>query len=738
MPENPPGDATPTDRALDRLAARLGVLPRYRSTGGEWVTCGDEARREVIAALGYDASSEAHARDALAAVERAAAAAVIEPVRVTTRAEIAGARLEVRLGESVRDRVHEVHWTLELESEDGSRRAEYGAATLGAGSSRFALPYPWTPPPGYHQLTLTAETGNRSWRGEQRWVVVPASSTPAAEKLGGRPAFGLCVNLYAVASERGWGIGDFTDLAELCRFAAAAGADFVALNPLHVLLPGDASPYAPSSRLFLNPLYLDVEAVPELRHDDATRAWLASAGGQLARLRAARLLDYGAVERLKLAALRRLHRVFRRRRQRGEDESRGRDYDAFRRLEGPVLDAFAAFQAMRALFAEAEGCDDWRSWPQPYRRPHGRAVRELAAQHRELVDFHRWLQFESDRQLGLAAAAARRAGMAVGLVRDLALGAAAGGFDAWYFADLHAPGVELGCPPDAFNPGGQSWGLPPLNPHAMRADGHRLWQRLLRHNLRHAGGLRLDHVLGLVRQLWIPAGAGGAGGAYVAQPAAELFGILALESRRAGALVVGEDLGTVPAGMDPLLARWQVLSTRVLYFTRRQDGTFPAASELPRRALLLATTHDLPSLAAWWSGDDLALRRALGLLADGAALRRARAARDDERRALLARLAAEGLLAAADEPPSFDDVAGAVHAFLARSPAPLVGVWLEDLLGESEPVNVPGAGAAQYPVWRRRLRRSLESLTADPAIAARLATARRQQGDGGLSRPASR
>jgi 4-alpha-glucanotransferase len=338
-----------------------------------------------------------------------------------------------------------------------------------------------------------------------------------------------------------------------------------------------------------------------------------------------------------------------------------------------------------------------------------------------LVDFHCYVQFELDRQLGAVAEEAD--GLGLGLLGDLALGSAPDGADTWMFPELFVEGARLGAPPDDYSATGQEWGLPPIDPLRLAADGYRYWTLLLRHALQHMGALRLDHVMGLFRQFWIPRGRPAADGAYVRFPAEELLGILALESERRGAVIIGEDLGTVPPGLPARLARRGVLSTRVLYFQRGRTGFRPAARYSPR-ALVTATTHDHPPLAAFWTGRDLELRHAAGALS-AVELAEAQRTREGERRSLLRRLQREGHWAPGRPLNDTFAVVGAVHRFLARTPAPLLGVMLDDLTGETDPVNLPGVGQDRYANWSRRSRISLDTLRESPAGIAALRAARR-------------
>jgi 4-alpha-glucanotransferase len=581
----------------------------------------------------------------------------------------------------------------------------------GAGRS-VTLRIPTRLPYGYHRVHVAISAGARSHEAQQSLIVVPSRCTLPGELLGNDRVYGVVANLYAMRREKDWGIGDFTTLAGIVDWAAARDAQFVGVNPLHALFNRgrDISPYSPVSRLFRNHIYIDVEAVPWARESDEGRQLLASVQRERERLRSARQVDYDGVIALKERVLREAHRAFLARAREGER----RAYDEFVRTREPELTRFATWMTL----AEDARSSDWRSWPQAMHDPGSAAVAAFREAHAERVDFHRWLQFETHRQLGECAARARAGGMRIGVYQDLAIGTNAGGSDTWSYPDLFLAGASVGAPPDPYSAVGQNWGLPPMNPRALREQGYRYWVQLLRRAFEHAGALRIDHVMGLFRGFWIPDGASGVDGAYVRYPAADMLGILALESVRHNAIVVGEDLGTVPPEVPPALKRWGVLSSRVLYFEKTRRGYTPA-SRYPELALATANTHDMATLAGFWHSRDVELRRQVGLLAPGKPYRDALRERERDKGALLERLDL-------DWPRSFEletfprRLTGAVHDFLCSSRARLVGVALDDVLGETEPVNVPGVGPDRYPSWRRRSRMTLEeaawSFEVDDAI----------------------
>ena len=715
----PPTTSTTTDSALHQLAERYGIIAEYLDqTGTEQRRTSDETRVALLAAMGVDASTDEAAARALEALEAATLREVLPPVRVSTVAE-KGREAVLLLGEEWGDRIE---WALEVEEEGGRTHRESGEARRderGEGSAgRVVVPVPWRLEPGYHTLRLDLRGGRQSRSVRQSLIVTPASCPTPEQLLGGKRLYGITANLYTVRSARNWGVGDAGDLEALARWAGAIGADFVGVNPLHALRNrgGDVSPYSPVSRLFRTVLYLDVERIPELARSEEARAMLASADvrRRLEALRAGDAVDYEEVMALKRPVLERLHAAFRAERERSADSERARAYDAWVETQGEALRDFATFVALEETMAEEHpDAGWWRDWPERYRDPRSRAVADFREEHAVLVDFHRWLQFELDRQLGAVAAAAEEAGLALGLYEDLAIGTAPNGSDAWSFADLFASGASVGAPPDQFQKEGQNWGLPPLDPHKLLADGYRYWIRLVRSALGHAGALRMDHVMGLFRQFWIPEGKTGRDGAYIRFPADDLLGILALESTRAGALVVGEDLGTVPEEVPPALERWGVLSSKVLYF-EREDDEFKPASSYPARALATANTHDLPTLAGFWRGRDIELARELGTADEEESATRERE-RTTERAALLRRLREDGVIGD-DEEPSGAALRGAVHDFLLGSPAALVGLALDDVVGEAEPVNVPGVPPEKFASWTRRLRVPLEALDDDEDV----------------------
>jgi glycogen operon protein len=516
-------------------------------------------------------------------------------------------------------------------------------------------------------------------------TVAPQRAFKPERLKGEARLWGLSAQLYGLSRRDDQGIGDFTTLALLAEAAAARGGAVVGINPLHALFPEDrarASPYYPSDRRFLDPLYLDLSAIPFLEnHEFADQGPFASS------------IDYARVWAAKARALE-------------ASFARGRGdpgFAAFLAAGGEALRRFALFQAI----AETQTGRPWRDWPAGLDDPGSSACRDFAQTHADRLAYHAWLQWLCEGQF--AVAARRGEELAVGICRDLAVGAAPDGAETWACANLIARGVSIGAPPDPFGPKGQVWGLPPFDPHRMRAEGLRAHRALYAANMRHAGALRIDHVMGLARQFWVPDGAEGSEGAYVAYPLRDLLAALALESHRARCLVIGEDLGTVPEGLRETLAEAGLLSYRVLPFER--DGvTIRPPPVWPRQAWACVATHDLPPLLGWWAGEDIAERERLGLMTSQEA-DAARAGRLDDKAAVIRALADAGLLeaeisASSDLTP---ELAAAIHGFIAVSNAVLAVAQVEDLAGTREAVNLPGTDH-ERPNWRRRIVTPIEDL----------------------------
>jgi 4-alpha-glucanotransferase len=551
-------------------------------------------------------------------------------------------------------------------------------------------------PLGSHRLSLTVDAYGR---GTSYVVVVPEHAYPPQGRT-----WGVALQLYTVRSDRNHGIGDFADLRTLCRIMGAGGASYVGINPLHATFRSDpeaASPYAASSRIWLNWLYIAIDDVPEAK-DAPVRAIFAHPDRveHLATLRATEMVHYTDVAQAKDELLRACFGAFERAGKRRDD------FDRWCAAQGEPLKRFAVFETLVTRFGR-----DISQWPATFRSPTSPDVALFAASEHEEVTYSMYLQWLAAVQLAAVAADAEHHG--VQLYRDLAVGVDANSADVWADSAAYVPEVSVGAPPDVLNTLGQDWGLPPLNPLGLAREGYAELLRLLEANCRCAGALRIDHAFSLARLYWIPRGAGARSGTYVTYPLEDLRGIVALASVRERCVVIGEDLGTLPEGFRERMEATGILSYRILLFERRPDGTFIPPEEYPALALAASGTHDLPTLPAWMRGEDLVLRDRLALLETE--LAGDLAARERERELLVETLISHGDLSPGERD---DDLAVVVAAnrYLAAAPSAIVMAQLEDVLGERVPVNVPGT-STQYPNWRRKLKTPIEALATDPRLA---------------------
>ncbi|MDB5395699.1 MAG: glgX [Rhodospirillales bacterium] len=529
---------------------------------------------------------------------------------------------------------------------------------------------------------------------------------PAMLADGGR-AFGITAQLYSMRGAADQGIGDFSVLADLAEATAREGGSAVIINPLHALFAADrgrASPYQPNDRRFLDPIYLDVGWPGDGAHEKIFSALSATA-----------VVDYPAVWAAKSAILERRFAEF--------DATPASDFAAFVAAGGSALRRYAIFEAI----AETRPGELWKAWPIGLSDVNSPAVEAFAQVNQGRVRFHQYLQYLCDRQLSEAARRAGAAGLGLGLMRDLAIGAAPDGAEVWAQPDMFVSGVSVGAPPDPLALNGQIWGLPPLDPHGMARTGFSAFAGLLAANMRHARGLRIDHVMGVSRLFWVPDGADGKDGAYVAYPFKDLLGQLTVESSRAQCLVIGEDLGTVPEGLREPLAAADVQSYRVLFLERDGIGFKPPES-YRANALACISTHDLPTFIGWWEAADLKERHALGIIpSDGIA--EAVAIRADEKAALIDALVAEALLPPLETgvAPPVEQIMAAAHAYVARSQAALVMAQTDDLAGELIAVNLPGT-SIERANWRRKIEIPVSDLLGTPTAQAILEALREARG----------
>ena len=712
------------DAPLCRLAELAGIESHYWDISGKRHDTSPMTAQRLLSAMGIACDNNHEITSSLNALEEKEWRRPLPPVTVMREDRLSHVPLHVSADTLLT--------TIEWHITQGDRSVKSGTITRheiaveGARSidgreiQQLKLTLPALPPDYYY-----LHVDNIAGATPMSLIVAPSKCYLPPSIQVDRKLWGIAAQLYSVRSADDWGIGDFTDLRLLTQWSAAAGADVLGLNPLHALfptVPENASPYSPNSRLFRNALYIDVTAVADFAACVEAHKRMASPAFKeaLAAARDQSLVGYTNVSQLKFEILELLYATFRNSCLRSPANQRGWAFRHFQRESGRQLRNFALFQALCETFAT----NDWTQWPAGFRDPYSTEVKSFETESEDRLSFFAYVQWQADLQIGAAAMTATRAGMDIGLYGDVAVSVDPSGADHWGCQNIYASGARIGAPPDPFNDLGQEWGVVPMDPWRLRDNAYADFIALLRANMRHAGALRIDHVMGLQHLYWVPTGCAASTGAYVTYPFEDLLGILALESHRNHCLVIGEALGTVPDGFRPRMTDENILSYHVLYFENDGDRARPPA-DYPDMAAACASTHDLATLKGFWNGIDLDTRRDLGLYQSPDEYTQARDQRRHDKWRLLQALANEALLPEKIDIDRLDDVeftdelASAIHAYLARSSACLLLVQLDDLAGEERQVNLPGT-SSQYPNWRRRLTESLEAIATDPAIAATL------------------
>jgi 4-alpha-glucanotransferase len=662
----------PLDDRLALLAEQAGVDVHWRDALDRPQAVPADTLRAVLRALGLPADNADDVEESLRRLESERSGGSV-PRMITADA---GAPIEVPA--AARGRA----WKLLGEGDGLVAEGELP-------SSETRIPGPSAP--GYYTLYLDDN--------EVMVAVAPPRAFGVGDIEGARRPWGMAVQVSGLRRPGDGGIGDFTALSLCARAAAEKGADALAISPVHALFaaaPERYSPYAPSSRLFLNGLYIDpvqtsgeqtVRAVIDthnLRQELAELEWL-------------ELIDWPRAARARMTILRSVYEWA------SVDFAHSERFAAFRREQGEPLERHARFEALHADFTAHGRPGGWQGWPAGFHDPASPEVAAFAREHAREVGFHAWLQWLAAQGLTAAQKAARDAGMKIGLIADLAVGADSGGSHAWAHQAEMLKGLSVGAPPDALNRLGQDWGLTTFSPRGLRETGFRGFIGMLRAALAYSGGVRIDHILGLKRLWMVPHGAGATEGAYVRYPLQDLLRLIALESHLHRAVVIGEDLGTVPADFRQAIGEKNVLGIRVLWFERAADQGFISPREWPVTAMATTSTHDIPTVAGWWSGRDIEWRKRTGL--DDPDVDEA-AQREVDRHRLWSAMYASNSAYNEESPPAPDDISPVVVAaakHVSQSPAPIAIFPVEDVLGLHEQPNLPGPTDAIHPNWRRRM-----------------------------------
>ncbi|MBD3584353.1 4-alpha-glucanotransferase [Salinimonas sp. HHU 13199] len=728
-----------SNQVLQKLVEMRGIESNYVDAWGKPATIADSSKAKLLNALGYETENEAAV---LAQVKHDTAAywqSVLDPVQVLRQSQ--------RIHFTVRLPIELVNdtYTLLLTTESGKQFSEdlvpvdtqlINVAEIDEVEyQEYAIAFDHALENGYHTLQLLVE-GDDEPVGQMRVIMAPDACYMPEQVVEGKKAWGLSVQLYCVRSENNWGIGDFSDLARLVSDAAGTGADFIGLNPIHALYPANpdaCSPYGPSSRRWLNYLYIDVTKLDDYDHPDVQALVnTAEFREKLEQVRRQEYVDYAGVAELKLKVLATLFEVYHQKYLTQKTPQRTA-FAEFVAEGGESLDMLAVYDVMQEHLKElGEPSWGWPVFPNKFKEYHKPEVAKFAKRNKQRVQFYQFLQWQAALQLEQANQVAVDAGMTIGLYRDLAVGVSEGSAEIWGNKDLYCVDASVGAPPDVLGPLGQNWGLPPMDPKRLYEQAYQPIVDLFSSNMASAGALRIDHVMALLRLWWVPKGDHARDGGYVYYPVDDLLGILALESHRNKSLVIGEDLGTVPEEIRGKLADNGIYSYRVFFFEQAEDGGFFSPSHYPVQSMSTLTTHDMPTLIGYWHCLDLELGKSLGLYPTDEILETLYTSRHEDKQEILNSL--HGHHAVGDDVGHDVNVTGMNQALnfglqthMATGSSALFSLQLEDWLQMDKPVNIPGT-FDEYPNWRRKLSRNLEDIFSDGDIlhlANRLTQARR-------------
>ena len=708
-----------TQQLLQQLVEMRGIETQYVDAWGKPATIAESSKAKLLNTLGYDTSSDEKIQSQITQDIKSVWLSPLNPVQVVRNTQ--EINLAVRLPIEL---VNDDH-TLTVTCENGDvlthqfTPVDQEMTTMAhiddVEFHEYVVTLPLDLPLGYHDVALSADDDEFA---RSRLIVAPEACYTPNEIKEGKKIWGLSVQLYCVRSEKNWGIGDFSDLALLIEKAAGVGADFIGLNPIHALYPANpnaCSPYGPSSRRWLNYLYIDVTAIDG--YDDASVQAVVSSDEFKATLEHARNVehvDYEAVAHVKLAALKAVFDVYDAKYLR-KSTKQNKAFKAFVEAGGESLDMLAVYDALQSHL-KAEGKDSW-GWPvfpQEYKDYYNPAVAKFKSANEQDVKFYLFLQWIAAQQLELASNKATDAGMTIGLYRDLAVGVSEGSAEIWGNKDLYCTGASVGAPPDILGPLGQNWGLPPMDPRKLYEQGYQPIIDLFASNMASSGSLRIDHVMALLRLWWVVKGDNAKDGGYVYYPVDDLLGILALESHRNQSLVIGEDLGTVPEEIRSKLADNGVYSYRVFFFEQAEDGGFFSPSHYPVQSMSTLTTHDMPTLIGYWHCLDLELGKEIGLYPTEEILQTLYADRHENKQAILDTLHGHGSIGDnvgrdVNHTGMNRDLNNGMQVHMAGGSSALLSLQLEDWLEMDKPVNIPGT-FDEYPNWRRKLTENIESM----------------------------
>ena len=706
---------------IEKLANLVGFHSNYKNCFGDQVYATDESRYALLKVMGFDVTSDESIAQEITKMENESWLK-LSPDTHIIKAEQNKYSMPISFESAVVDQ--QISWLITTENDKkisgGESLSELAVEKQHKIGDkiyyRSFLPIP-NLEEGYHKIELKIEAieKNQSIQSSQTsscYLIVAPKTCYGPRDAADYKMWGFAAQLYSLKSDQSWGLGDFSDLKNLVVDAAKRGASCIGLNPLHPLFPGNPahrSPYSPTSRNFLNTIYIDVTAVPNFTEckEAVDRVNSNEFKRSIEQVNQSKLVDYSHSAWLKYQVLEILFKDFLNKHI-NKKSKLAKDYFDFVESSGKGLKTLATFDALYEFFrAKDENLYGWTDWPEEYQAPNLPAVIKFQTTHKERIEYYQFIQWLADQQLQQVEELSKVHGMAVGLYLDLAVGCDGAGADVWADRDTYVSGGAVGAPPDATNLLGQDWGLTPINPLSLKRKGFKPFVQALRGNMKHAGALRIDHILGYMRQYWVAPGKKANQGMYISFPFEDMLRIIALESRRAKCIVIGEDLGTTPDGFGEIMASAGLLSYKVLFFERWENGLFQRPENYPEQSMVTVSTHDLPTLAGWWTGNDLAWREKLDLYPTEEMGQNDRNSRVTDRDQLIAALIDMKVIDESkipDKSPAKmnQELSIAVQEFLAKAPSRIQLIPLEDALGIFEQVNIPGT-IDEHPNWLQRM-----------------------------------
>mgnify|MGYP000482807124 CR=1 FL=1 len=696
---------------IEKLADLIGFHRSYTDSYGNQVHANESARHNLLIAMGYDLSNDDTINASIISLQEDTWRRILPAVHI---AKLEDNEHKIIVSLAVTE-CFQMSWAIKTEQGEtltgevllNELHVLEEHYLLDVKHQKFVLTLP-NLPQGYHDLTICYDQNK-----ENCHLIYAPKTCYSPQEASTDKMWGYAAQLYSIKSEENWGMGDFGDLKSLVKKSAEQGASAIGLNPLHPLYqnnPAHRSPYSPTSRCFLNSLYIDVTKVPSFNTCKVAQKRFNSDEFQ-AKVTFARnteLIDYPAVADVKYEIIELLFEDFLVNNKSQKVSSTYQEFLDFKLEQGNDLLLLTTFDALYEHFRKTDfNAYGWKMWPEEFQSPHTQQVAEFQKQESKRIDYFAFLQWLAHRQLSDIASIAQTSGMPVGLYLDLAVGCDGSGVDVWSDKDVYVSGAAVGAPPDAMNTLGQDWGLTPINPVALQQQGYLPLIKALRSNMQYAGALRIDHILGLMRQYWVAPGMKANEGIYITFPFKDILRIIALESRRNDCVVIGEDLGTVPDGFSEIMEAAGLLSYKVLFFERWESGLFKRPEMYPEQSMVTVSTHDLPTLTGWWKGRDLQWRQTLNLYPNEEMGLQERSARIEDRNLLIAALADLDVIdlkkAPQQTPAEMNtELSMAVQKYMAKAPSHIQLIPLEDGLEIIEQVNIPGT-IDEHPNWRQKL-----------------------------------